>query len=97
VPPAGAARTQHHRSTVYASWNGATQLARWVVLAGRNGKHLKQVARRARSGFETSIGLKHAYRTFRLVGLDAKGRVLGRSKLFRTGVAKPQNYPPAGL
>jgi hypothetical protein len=97
VPPAGAARTAHHRSTVYASWNGATEVTRWVVLAGRDRKHLKQVVIRRRSAFETRIALRHAYRAFRLAALDARGRVLGRSKVFHTGLAKAQSYPPRGL
>ena len=33
-PPAGAARTHRGKTTVYASWNGATQVASWRVLAG---------------------------------------------------------------
>lgn len=97
VPPAGAARTRHRRSTVYASWNGATKLARWIVLAGRNGKHLHRVASRARNGFETPIALRHAYRAFRVVALDAKRHVIGRSRVFRPGRAKAQRFPPSGL
>ena len=32
--PAGAAREAGGCTTVYASWNGATELASWRVLAG---------------------------------------------------------------
>jgi EmrB/QacA subfamily drug resistance transporter len=35
--PAGAARESGGRTTVYASWNGATELASWRVLAGASG------------------------------------------------------------
>jgi EmrB/QacA subfamily drug resistance transporter len=34
TPPAGGARTTGGRTTVYASWNGATEVASWRVLAG---------------------------------------------------------------
>jgi hypothetical protein len=33
-PPSGAARATDDRMTVYASWNGATQVVSWRVLAG---------------------------------------------------------------
>jgi EmrB/QacA subfamily drug resistance transporter len=34
TPPAGTARTQGGKTTVYASWNGSTEVASWRVLAG---------------------------------------------------------------
>ncbi len=34
TPPAGAARATGGKTTVYASWNGATEVASWRVLAG---------------------------------------------------------------
>jgi len=46
--------------TVYASWNGATQLAGWRVLAGASAKALRPVASAARTGFETAIPLPAA-------------------------------------
>ena len=54
-PPSGAARNKGSKSTVYASWDGATQVTRWRVLAGTNAKHLATVATRAKNGFETAI------------------------------------------
>jgi Arylsulfotransferase (ASST) len=43
---------------VYASWNGATQVASWRVLAGARAKGLVAVvAQTARTGFETAIPL----------------------------------------
>ncbi len=49
-PPAGAARSGDGRTTVYASWNGATQLASWRVLAGPDAGHLTAVATRRQVG-----------------------------------------------
>jgi hypothetical protein len=41
--------------TVYASWNGATSVASWRVLAGPSASTLQPVAQAPRSGFETAI------------------------------------------
>jgi Arylsulfotransferase (ASST) len=41
--------------TVYASWNGATSVAYWRVLAGPSATRLQPVAQAPRSGFETAI------------------------------------------
>jgi hypothetical protein len=64
---------------VYASWNGATQVAQWRVLAGAAPTRLRPVAQRPRSGFETAIALPAGavgpYLTVQ--GLDAEGHVLG--------------------
>ena len=43
--------------TVYASWNGATLVASWRVLAGPSATSLKPVAQAPRTGFETAIAL----------------------------------------
>jgi hypothetical protein len=43
--------------TVYASWNGATQVSSWRVLAGPSPASLAPVAQAQRSGFETAVAL----------------------------------------
>jgi hypothetical protein len=43
--------------SVYASWNGATDVASWRVLAGPTPASLSTVAQAARTGFETAINL----------------------------------------
>jgi EmrB/QacA subfamily drug resistance transporter len=86
--PAAAARQVHGRTVVYASWNGATQVATWRVLAGPSANATRPVATAARSGFETAIPLPSRstpYRSFRVQALDAKGRIIGASKLFSLG------------
>jgi len=82
-PPAGAARVgDDGRTTVYASWNGATQLTAWRVLASAGGGALRTVAKASRSGFETAIELNGRYTSFKLQALDANGRVIGTSHTF---------------
>ena len=80
--PAGAARQTGSKTTVYASWNGATQLASWRVLAGSDIGSLKVVASLAKSGFETEIPVAGSYRSFELQARDIKGRVIGTSRPF---------------
>jgi hypothetical protein len=70
------------KTTVYASWNGATRVVSWRVLAGPAAGRLTVVARSARSGFETAIALRASYRSFKLQALGADGRVIGTSKPF---------------
>ena len=93
--PNAAAQKKGNRATVYASWNGATSVARWRVLAGHDARHLAIVATRARSGFETAIGLKSSYRAYKVVALDSKGHVLKRSGVFHSTKLKA-HHPPAG-
>jgi hypothetical protein len=80
--PSGAVVKRHGRSTVYASWDGATQVAKWVVLAGHDRKRLTRVATAAKGGFQTAIHLKRAYREYRVTALDARGHALAKSGLF---------------
>jgi len=82
--PVGAAREDDHRTTVYASWNGATQLVSWRVLAAGRSGPLRVVASRARSGFETAIAVPQGYLRYELQALDARGRVIGVSRPFGT-------------
>jgi hypothetical protein len=66
--------------TVYASWNGATEVADWEVLAGPDVDRLEPVASAPRKGFETAITVET---TEAYVAVHAKapsGKVLGASK-----------------
>ncbi len=82
TPPAGAARERGGQTTVYASWNGATRVVSWRVLAGPRAARLSAVAHAAKSGFETTIPLVGGYATFEVQALDAGGRVIGTSRPF---------------
>ncbi len=86
--PAAAARQTDGRTTVYASWNGATQVVSWRVLAGAATSRLRPVASAARSGFETAIAVPAGYRSFEVQALDAKGRVVGTSRAFSGSVRR---------
>jgi arylsulfotransferase ASST len=81
-PPAGAARRRAGATTVFASWNGATEVASWRVLAGSSTSDLHVVASRARAGFETSIPVSGGYGEFQVQALDTRGHTLGTSGAF---------------
>ncbi len=76
-PCAGAPPT---RVSVYASWNGATTVARWQVLAGPSATSLAPRTSAAKRGFETKLTLSSTATTFAVRALSASGRVLATSK-----------------
>jgi Arylsulfotransferase (ASST) len=67
--------------TVYASWNGATLVASWQLLAGPTAFALRPVAQVPHSGFETAIPVPaETVGPFVAVrALDANGNVLATS------------------
>jgi hypothetical protein len=64
------------RATVYASWNGATEVAAWRVAAGSGPDSLADVATTPRAGFETAIALATLPAYVAVSALDASGNVL---------------------
>ena len=64
---------------IHVSWNGATEVARWMVLAGPNRSSLSTVGSQAWTGFETSMVVNSEGPSFCAVAQDASGRELGRS------------------
>jgi hypothetical protein len=65
---------------VHASWNGATEVSWWRVLAGTHpGSLAAQTTIRA-TGFESSTTLPAKYAQVAVQGLDSAGHVLGTSR-----------------
>jgi hypothetical protein len=84
TPPSVAGSVSGPRMTVYASWNGATEVRTWRVLGGTSPSTLRWVTTSARQGFETQIAVtSQPYVAVQALGAD--GRVLGTSKVIRTG------------
>lgn len=77
--PAVAARHRSGGTTVYASWNGATEVASWTVYAGRDQGSLAAVGSAPKSGFETAIAVRSKGPCFAAEARDAKGHALARS------------------
>jgi hypothetical protein len=77
--PAVALQPDGDRTNVYASWNGATEVARWRILAGPDAEHLSQVATVPKLGFETHVAVSSTAATFAVEALAPNGSVLRRS------------------
>jgi Arylsulfotransferase (ASST) len=65
--------------SVSVSWNGATQVASWRVLAGSSSGALAPVSTAAKSGFETTITAPSAGPYVAVQALDASGAVIAVS------------------
>jgi hypothetical protein len=87
APSVAAAAGAGGALTVYASWNGATNIASWRVLAGAEAGQLTPVASAPRSGFETAIATppnpSGAPAYVMVQALDAAGNVLGTSPAIK--------------
>lgn len=81
-PPAMAMDRAGDAVTAYASWNGATEVASWGLLAGSDPTSLRPVGARApRTGFETSVpaAVSPGDGVFAVQAFDAAGGAIGRS------------------
>ncbi|RDW87864.1 hypothetical protein BP5796_03558 [Coleophoma crateriformis] len=83
TPPNIAISHQNDMVAVYVSWNGATEVRKWVI-QGVDERHAAEdawfpVAEAEKVGFETEfINLTYP-RYLRVLGLDSRGEVLGKS------------------
>jgi hypothetical protein len=68
---------------LYASWNGATELAQWHLRTGSRASNVRDAATVPATGFETSIELLDRSTYAEVVALDTAGRPLSRSKTIR--------------
>jgi hypothetical protein len=80
APALAATRGDDSTVTAYASWNGATEVARWQLLAGPDARHLGEVAVVRRSGFETEISARTDEPVVLVRALDEHGAVLATSR-----------------
>lgn len=78
-PPSAVLRRKGSAATVYVSWNGATQVARWdLVLAATGNRRGKSVAIVKKAGFETAIHFRAGGSgAYRVLALDATGHTIG--------------------
>jgi hypothetical protein len=77
--PAIAAAVQDNTVTVYASWNGATEVASWQVLGGNDKSTLAPLGTSPWQDFETGMSFPGSPRVVQVQALDASGAVLGTS------------------
>ncbi|HTA15239.1 MAG TPA: arylsulfotransferase family protein [Solirubrobacteraceae bacterium] len=81
-PPAVLANLSNtgEETIVHMSWNGATEVTSWRVLAGKRPESLAALARIPDSDFESSTILPRKYAYAAVQALDSAGHVLGVSK-----------------
>jgi hypothetical protein len=85
--PALAARRDRRsdRATLYVSWNGATDVAQWLVGTGTHPSAVHPLGVARRHGFETAIRLPpHQGAYARVTALDSAGRHLASSRVVPT-------------
>ncbi len=80
------------KTTLYASWNGATDVAAaWYVHAGPSASSLKPIGVAPRRGFETAIPLGRTGGYFSVIALDEDGTSrLGVSPVVRSESVRPR-------
>lgn len=82
-PPAAVARKRHGITTVYASWNGDTQVSAWRVLqAPSSGSRPRPLATVPKRGFETAITLRGSFGVLYVQALDARGHRLASARVL---------------
>jgi hypothetical protein len=87
-PPAVAAARSGASTAIvaYASWNGASAVASWRVLAGASPTSLEAVGSASKTGFETAIALPASVSGpyVAVQALDASGAVIGVSATVKS-------------
>jgi Arylsulfotransferase (ASST) len=70
-------------ATIYVSWNGATEVATWQVLAGAGPDELAPLGSAPRKGFETVITLRITDPYVGLKAMNGSGKVLATTKAIK--------------
>lgn len=83
APAVVAKATRRGAAAVYVSWNGATTVKHWRVLAGAKRDELHPIGVARRRGFETVIELPSSPSYVQLEALDEKRRLLRHSRVTR--------------
>jgi hypothetical protein len=69
---------------LYASWNGATNVASWRVLGGASPGKLAPIGSKAKSGFQTGIAVHAELPYYALQARSSSGQALGTSPVQQT-------------
>lgn len=96
-PPAVVSRVRQRpngnlTTTVYVSWNGATEVATWDILhTNRFGNITELIASSPRRGFETELTIDGFAKEVIAVGMDVHGHELGRSAIIHSNISENIN------
>lgn len=85
APALAASNSADGIATVYASWNGATDVSSWRVLAGTGPGALQTAGSVGKRGFETAIPVHTGQPAFQVQALGSKGQVLSTSGVANIG------------
>ena len=80
TPPRLAAGVAAGKHGLFASWNGATEVASWQLRYGPSAGDLQDGQATPRTGFETYLGRPAGTRWASVTALDKDDRPLGRSR-----------------
>ncbi len=80
-PPSIAVTTTNNQTTVYASWNGSTEVRRWQVYAGLSPNQLQLIHSAIKDGFETAMNVSNGWSFFQVKALNAQGQIIGVSNI----------------
>ncbi|MGH9044411.1 MAG: arylsulfotransferase family protein [Acidimicrobiales bacterium] len=81
--PAMAAQRYHDRIKAWVSWNGATSVESWELLAGSSPGALSSVATAPRTGFETELSASTRATYVAVAARASSGKLLARSHAVR--------------
>ena len=84
-PAIAAAPAADGSTNLYASWNGATSVSAWRVLAGPTATTLATLGSAPVSGFETTIPAHTADDYLQVQALSSAGTVMGSSQTAQVG------------
>ena len=91
TPPSLAISATQQGTLVYASWDGATTVANWRVLAGPTPTTVTPVGQFPWTSFETTMSVASTQPYFEVQTLDSAGHVLGTSPaVVRPGYVVPK-------
>jgi hypothetical protein len=91
TPPSVAISATQTGTLVYASWDGATTVANWRVLAGPTPTTVTPVGQFPWASFETTMSVASTQPYFEVQALDGAGHVLGTSPtVVRPGYVVPK-------
>ena len=86
TPPAIAAAPNNDGTTeVWTSWNGATAVSSWRLLAGSSPSKLATLSTAPKRGFEMAVSAPTGMGVFEVQALDADGNVLSSSATASVG------------
>ncbi len=83
TPALSALPSRGGKTELYASWNGATDVASWTVLAGASAHSLNSAGTFPVIGFETAMAVAASGPYFQVEALGASGQVLHVSSVVK--------------